>query len=220
MLSVLARKWNVKLPDEATVVLARTDLKYGFFSTGDVPSRSSSSSPNILNQHSANITFQKQSCQSIAANGSPIFPDPIIIPAADPKQVRDQNVHSRNLNIDSMVLPPDGMIPTTNANHLKSSLSNFTESQPSTSMQTPQTSVGTASNVSPNSMLGGVESLVENQDWWLGDQASLAVGFDNWNGIDASMMNLQGGSDEGYFMPSNAGSDAGNGGLGNEGWYA
>ncbi|KAK0637258.1 fungal-specific transcription factor domain-containing protein [Bombardia bombarda] len=38
ILSVLARKWNVEMPEEAAVVLQRTDEKYGTFSTSDVPS--------------------------------------------------------------------------------------------------------------------------------------------------------------------------------------
>lgn len=46
--------------------------------------------------------------------------------------------------------------------------------------------------VSPNTLFGGIDALVESQDWWLRDQASLAIGFENWmsagNG-DASMTN-------------------------------
>ncbi|KAK4126199.1 hypothetical protein N657DRAFT_568146 [Parathielavia appendiculata] len=37
-LSVLARKWKVELPEEAAVVLQRTDEKYGTFNISDVPS--------------------------------------------------------------------------------------------------------------------------------------------------------------------------------------
>ncbi|KAH8809089.1 fungal-specific transcription factor domain-containing protein [Xylogone sp. PMI_703] len=38
ILSVLARKWNVQLPEEASEVLTRTDARFGYFSTADVPS--------------------------------------------------------------------------------------------------------------------------------------------------------------------------------------
>ncbi|KAK4454323.1 fungal-specific transcription factor domain-containing protein [Podospora aff. communis PSN243] len=38
IISVLARKWGVDLPEEAATVLQRTDEKYGSFSTSDVPS--------------------------------------------------------------------------------------------------------------------------------------------------------------------------------------
>lgn len=38
--SVLARKWHVELPAEASIVLKRTDEKYGTFNTAEVPSPS------------------------------------------------------------------------------------------------------------------------------------------------------------------------------------
>jgi hypothetical protein len=38
ILSVLAKKWNCELPDDAAFVLQRTDEKYGYYSMSDVPS--------------------------------------------------------------------------------------------------------------------------------------------------------------------------------------
>lgn len=38
ILSVLARKWNCELPEDAAFVLQRTDEKYGYYSISDVPS--------------------------------------------------------------------------------------------------------------------------------------------------------------------------------------
>jgi hypothetical protein len=38
ILSLLARKWKIELPEEASTVLARTDAKYETFSTADAPS--------------------------------------------------------------------------------------------------------------------------------------------------------------------------------------
>ncbi|KAI0914685.1 fungal-specific transcription factor domain-containing protein [Ustulina deusta] len=38
IISVLSRKWNVELPDEAARVLQRTDERWGTFNTSDVPS--------------------------------------------------------------------------------------------------------------------------------------------------------------------------------------
>jgi hypothetical protein len=35
-------------------------------------------------------------------------------------------------------------------------------------------------------MFGGVDALADSQDWWLRDQANLAVGFDNWMGMGTS----------------------------------
>lgn len=38
IISVLARKWNVEMPEEASILLQRTDERFGTFSTSDVPS--------------------------------------------------------------------------------------------------------------------------------------------------------------------------------------
>ncbi|KAK3318465.1 fungal-specific transcription factor domain-containing protein [Apodospora peruviana] len=38
IISVLARKWNVEMPEDASLVLQRTDEKFGTFSASDVPS--------------------------------------------------------------------------------------------------------------------------------------------------------------------------------------
>src|SRR4051794_5656180 len=38
IISVLARKWKVDLPEEASIVLERADEKYGTYATSDVPS--------------------------------------------------------------------------------------------------------------------------------------------------------------------------------------
>lgn len=56
IISVLARKWNVELPEEASHVLRRTDEKWGTFKTSDVPSPRShmaiSSSPSTTHSTS------------------------------------------------------------------------------------------------------------------------------------------------------------------------
>jgi hypothetical protein len=52
-------------------------------------------------------------------------------------------------------------------------------------------------------MFGGIDALVESQNWWLMDQASLAVGFDNWGtgmeGVDGSDM---AGIGDGFVVPT------------------
>lgn len=87
-------------------------------------------------------------------------------------------------------------------------------------------------------MFGGVDALVESQDWWLRDQASLAVGFDNWMSTGSNEMsggnnvdlngNINGttngngvvdpmaGIGSGFYMPSNGnGSDP----FADDDWY-
>ena len=48
ILSVLARKWNCELPEDAAFVLQRADEKYGTYSTSDVPSPRSNVAPSPL----------------------------------------------------------------------------------------------------------------------------------------------------------------------------
>lgn len=77
-------------------------------------------------------------------------------------------------------------------------------------------------------MFGGVDALVESQDWWLRDQASLAIGFDNWmstgsgdlgtggmsgngNGVQ-DVVDPMAGVGAGFYMPpSNGNGTNGNG---------
>lgn len=47
IISVLARKWNCELPDEAAAILQRTDENYGYLGTGDVPSPSMPMMPSV-----------------------------------------------------------------------------------------------------------------------------------------------------------------------------
>ena len=60
ILSVLARKWRCELPEDAAMVLQRTDKKYGFFSTSGIPSPESDAheSPMVLDDGVAS-TLQK-----------------------------------------------------------------------------------------------------------------------------------------------------------------
>lgn len=52
ILSVLARKWRCELPEDATLVLQRTDEKYEYYSTSDVPSPRSTTTATTSPLHS------------------------------------------------------------------------------------------------------------------------------------------------------------------------
>ncbi|POS80535.1 fungal specific transcription factor [Diaporthe helianthi] len=47
IISVLARKWNCELPEEAAAILRRTDEDYGYLGTGDVPSPNQPIMPSV-----------------------------------------------------------------------------------------------------------------------------------------------------------------------------
>ena len=75
-----------------------------------------------------------------------------------------------------------------------------------------ETSSNMGRQVSPN-LFGGVEALVESQDWWLRDQANL---YGNWMNFGTSAQDASGPSPT---AGPNAGSNAGMNGAGGSGYY-
>jgi hypothetical protein len=269
ILSVLGRKWKIDLPEEAAVVFTRTDAKYGYFSTADVPSPkqelivatppSTSTSPprppQPLPQTQNRVRNQNQLQQSLYS----YQPDPRNIPSnfiAVPKSQNIQNtlnsvsaqptlpnqtITNGSNGIGSMSTIPASTLssipfprhPYNNTNPSSRSTVTLSNDLPRpTSGMTSEASGSMTRQVSPNTIFGGVDALLESQDWWLRDQASLAVGFDNWMGNPVGEMNdggnatnrvLSGGTMDpmagvgtGFYMPSSNG--RGDEGFGNDDW--
>lgn len=208
ILSALARKWVVELPEEAIVVLARTDSRFGYFSTADVPeSRSPSRSPKAVHK------------RPIAAHQSGIAerftaPSPSMeVAMAKSNQANHLTAASQEPKSNgAMAMPADSTVSTMNSYEPATS-QDFTNPEPLTPLQTAQ-STYVPGQASPSNMFGGIEAFAETQDWWLRDQASLALGFDNWDGIPAPVDDA-GNIDNGYFIPGSR-----NGELGNEEWFS
>lgn len=79
ILSVLARKWGVGLPEEAAMVLRRTDEKYGGFSTLDVPSPLrpvSSASPQSSTGEASTVVEARESI-TVSVPSAPSVPAPV-----------------------------------------------------------------------------------------------------------------------------------------------
>ncbi|CAK7220863.1 hypothetical protein SCUCBS95973_004300 [Sporothrix curviconia] len=70
IISVLARKWGVELPEEASQVLQRSDKKYGTFNTADVPSPILPTGPRVGNPGSNNSPHQSQDFGNYEAQGT------------------------------------------------------------------------------------------------------------------------------------------------------
>jgi len=218
ILSVLARKWKVNLPEEAATVFARTDAKYGTFSTSDVPSPKQELV--VATPPSANASPPRPP----TALPTPVAPPQNRIRTQTPLQQSlysyrpDPRAMNSNSGLNSLPRPPsshqllaggmqngsressyksNGLVTmSTSSDSLVSSVpyprhtftpaavsaSNTpgTELSRNTSGVTSEASGSMTRQVSPNAMFGGVDALVDSQDWWLRDQASLAIGFDNW----------------------------------------
>ena len=215
ILSVLARKWKVELPDEASVVFARTDARYGTFSTADVPSpkaelvvvtppsapnSSPAPAPQPVQQNAQRQNQLKQSLYSYLPGSQSIVQkgQMNIAPRKTPQSQIQQPVSPiQNLKQDpssgigSMNIPKERLVssvPYTRYNaSAPASRSDFTPAKElprSDSLVISEATSASTRQVSPTTLFGGVDALVESQDWWLRDQANLAMGFDNWMGGD------------------------------------
>ena len=208
IISVLARKWKSDLPEEATAVLARTDAKYGFFSTADVPSPKSDllaqsprspTSPQanqdrasqILHPtHSQNPLMESLYSYVQPENSSGPSIDTHIYATASSKMLPQPAV-------SSSTSPYSGRpISLSDAYNMSTSTSRSASQQAPDSTTAPEeppasTSATFTRRISPSTLFGGVEMLVESQDSWLRDQANLPVGFENWMGIGSAGQNAE-----------------------------
>lgn len=180
ILNVLARKWNVELPEEAETVLARTDAKYGAY-TGDISSPSSEQN-RVLGAVVNTVPYIPQSV--LQAQGPTSVPTPASIYGNNPGHAG---------------LAPRPQSSSTGHNFPTSELSQLRTQQYTqavSALQQPQVSGRHRSTdsmhqrpigASPSNMFGGVEQLLrDSQDWAYRDQAQLATGFENWNTLDTA----------------------------------
>jgi hypothetical protein len=239
VLSVLARKWKIELPEEASTVLARTDAKYGTFSTADVPSpkadvtttpmSATAGSPNVVQVHSPQKAQSQHyvpqetkyisTTASMGSSGLLSHSLPNTSSIAPHTQAAISPIPSPRIN-GAMSLPPEIAVrPATP--YLPQQHYTMTNSGTNSLSQTQSASAMASSAGSPSMIFGGVDALVESQNWWLKDQASLAVGFDNWGsmeGLDGTGMAGLGSNN--FFIPSSGSGDLKGVGFGDEDWYA
>ncbi|TVY36267.1 Nitrogen assimilation transcription factor [Lachnellula subtilissima] len=214
ILSVLARKWKIDLPAEAAQVFTRADAKFGFFSTSDVPSPKQElvvttppptlTSPLHIPQLQAinppkPIRSHSQLEQSLYSYlpDSQSFPpmNGTSKPASNVQNSMNPSVTNREAisnNVGSMSMITDSVMSSLPYTHNTSFNTQSTSTPTSHSRLSPNSdfprteSTDSARQLSPNTIFGGVDALVDSGDWWLRDQASLAVGFDNWMGMGNS----------------------------------
>lgn len=168
ILSMLSRKWNVELPDEAATVLARTDGKFGAWN-GETQVKSASEKA---------ISPPPSSQQVLTNNLHTTQPDQIIATSSSGPDVM------RRLSSTTSMPPQSGA-------ELQSAR---LPSQMSTSVTSPPAAPNsydsniTQAGGSLSQMFGGVEQLLrDSQDWWLRDQSQLAVGFEQWPMTEGEM---------------------------------
>lgn len=188
ILSVLARKWNCELPEDAAFVLQRADEKYGTYSTSDVPSPRSNvgASPlsdmgggdySPLTQYTQTQLARAGQQQSVTERmGTPLGG------VSNPQLVQQPRMAMENPNMTFGTESMSGWGSGPVTAPMPSYRNSFTPiSQPSIPTSQPL-----ATSSSPNRSM-----RMDGQEWFLNDSARWHQSFEAWqmgsNGQDGSI---------------------------------
>jgi hypothetical protein len=194
ILSVLAKRWNVEMPEEAAAVLSRTDTKFGPWNEISTPRATRRQSLPLKDQVPSPADQASPSLQPYSMN---------MTNATTPQFFNRGAPHtSSSVSNDSSARPSSThSIPPSDANALaymrtqhhtgtpqNSSAATFNAPTPASTQGRRSVDGGqTTAGNSPSQLFGGVDQLLrEGQDWIYRDQTQLANDFENWNpqGID------------------------------------
>lgn len=178
--SVLARKWQVELPEDATAVLTRTDAKFGNYASEIHSPTARQRSPQVMNPSQLAPPAMAQ-MQASVPNTNGYFKTATALPAAQASVAANTAALVRE-NSGNFTLPPQ------DANGLRAQQYPSAAPTPTAAghgQHHSRDSLGSKSAASPSDMFGGVDQLIrESQDWVYRDQAQFALGFENWNAMD------------------------------------
>jgi hypothetical protein len=179
ILSILAKKWNVELPEEAATVLARTDAKFGPYNEVTSP-KTAARDPEAVPEQIAAITEPALPAYSMplpTASATNFFDNNQRVPLSSLSGAAMQHRGS-----EARSLPPNdaSSLAYPRAQRDNPATPASTTTGPPGTRQSFDANASSTGN-SPSQFFGGVEQLIrEGQDWWLRDQNQLAIGFDNW----------------------------------------
>lgn len=180
MLSMLTRRWNIEVPEEAAIVLARTDAKYGPFRPYTYHASPGTETISLLpdgQMSPPSLPALKQDPSlNMAAHGLPDvagMSSPASVPEMRPPH-------------GPMPLPP--RVAAERSHVARHPRYMMRQEQQELWNQDRAGRVGAMveAQAAPAVLFGGVEALVEeSQDWWVRDQSVLAMGFNNWTGFES-----------------------------------
>ncbi|KAF6811650.1 nitrogen assimilation transcription factor nira [Colletotrichum sojae] len=221
IISVLARKWNVELPEEASAVLQRTDEKYGHFNTSDVPSPLShvTTSPSPPQPPASPGTSKPEQYSPLnqyaqTQMGQPdMSPTDLIMASASLAQISGTRPPSRTPTTTAG--PGIGLGPESiggwSQPGMNQSIPSYQQQQRFRVMNNAQGSMSNSLNpsqssrsganprqqVSPGQIFQGLD-----QDWFLNDGAKWHQNFEAWNMPGTGMS----GSDQMFMFQGGSGS--------------
>ncbi|KAK3323450.1 fungal-specific transcription factor domain-containing protein [Cercophora scortea] len=195
ILSVLARKWNVEMPEEASIVLQRTDEKYGTFSTSDVPSphRSSlimtpspptaSNSPPVIrqDQYSPLSQYSQLTPPQLPPDLPPTSMSPEMLNSlgmSGPPQQTNQ-MHPTSMSMDDALSAVNTWAMPAVAPQMPTYSNSSNNNQAFTPVHSTMPSADNSRNntrhVSPSSLYA-----IDGQEWYLKDGVSWQQNFEAW----------------------------------------
>jgi hypothetical protein len=188
ILSVLARKWNCELPEDAAFVLQRADEKYGYYNPSDVPSpRSNTGTSPTTSDGNPIPKAQRQYSPLTQYPSAQLFQNSKPLALGD-EMVMDQPSQSPNNLIQRQNVPSD----TTRLQFDAETLADWNQPSiitPSSRFQQPQFASNSASPVAsaprrPQPQMRQSSSNMglnmDSQDWFLSDSARWQQGFEGW----------------------------------------
>lgn len=192
ILDILARKWNVDLPNEARIILKRTHAKFGSWGSWDQVEPSS---------HTENASIPRSPQDPPVTSADYPIPDPMSGPA-EPANSQVTSVMSSSTSFPQYqsntppILAPHQLDfmqstqPTTSAasQHTVQTIHGHTGvdlepngwMKPAGVVPTCGDSNTAVSTQSPFLLDAPGNTADQNQEWWLKDQNSLAFGLENW----------------------------------------
>ena len=178
ILSILARRWKIDLPEEAAAVMARTDAKFASFCP--------------RNQHTPKSEVSSpQTLQFLPTSNSEHLKAGLVVPKSSSLSDSDSANSMPGAGIQLMNGPSTTNSPPRAAADInraaRQQLPVVLQAQEEIwNQEQPLTAPIVHAHTSPSALFNGIEPIAEEgQDWWLRDQSALAVGFDNWNSIEA-----------------------------------
>ena len=214
ILRLVATRWNIEMPEEAGKAFMRAEAKFGPFkeqeslSAMDVPQQPPTPMqplpPPVANQdnthqHQLNMGTGINEVQNHGTNTNGFY--------TSNAPMRDAMANADIPSIDtslSMPPPPPPVLGFGQPHQQQQRSFAIPQAQPpnqNTWVPPPTTPApSTQKTTSPTMLFGGVDALVQDQEWWLRDSNQM---FANWNGMEHEV-----------GMQGNAGFDMGTGNLG------
>ena len=197
ILHTVAVRWNIELPEEADRTIQRAHEKFGSL---DTPDREITPKPDKLMppptpmqplpppiakpKAEPNVNHQLNPTNGVSSNGF----YPVSAPLASPMPTPD-------------IPRLDGILsmPTPSVNGFSKNSGQQSYVMPTTQQEMWNTSQAPQApqvpRTSPTMLFGGVDSLMQDQEWWLRDSNQM---FANWNGMEQeAAMQGSGGFDSG-----------------------